>query len=356
MVPAFAGTRLYLNRVEVLGRGRGLAELDLLDRRDQLLVGRYRQADGAASLDDDAVDEVDLGAPPLLHVLAHRRALVLAALLRVAQRQHQGFDLVERGAVALRGARQFLGILAGDVLELVAERLADPDPLAAEPDDQPADPLVLADVVAREAARRRDAVMHAVDAEFRPALAPQIVGHLAGVDGADHRTQFLDARGEAAMHLADPVDLMPGRVLRAGAADLARRVELGRQDRGDRADRSAPADMRGDALLVDAVLQRDDIAGRRQILADHHRRPFGVVGFDRDEGDVDRPLLGEVLDLGQVQDLRPRQDELLGGDTVERQPVTTARLDMLGPRVAQRHVQPVMRHVPARVAGDRSGP
>src|SRR6266480_1578511 len=44
----------YLDRVEVLGRGRHLAELDLLDRRDQLLVGRYRQADRAAALDDDA--------------------------------------------------------------------------------------------------------------------------------------------------------------------------------------------------------------------------------------------------------------------------------------------------------------
>src|SRR5256885_13488083 len=134
MVPAFAGTRFYLNRVEVLGRGRSLTELDLFDCRDQLLVGRYRPADRAAALDDDAVDEVDLGAPALLHVLAHRRALVLAALLRVAQGQHQGFDLIERSAVALRCTRQLFRILAGDVLELVAERLADPHALATEPD------------------------------------------------------------------------------------------------------------------------------------------------------------------------------------------------------------------------------
>src|SRR5438876_9432565 len=110
------------DRVEVLGRGRSLAEFNLFYRRDQLLVRRDRQADFAALLDDDAVDEVDLGAPALLHVLAHRRALVLAPLLRVAQRQHQAFDLVERSAVALRGARQLLGVLTGDVLELVAER------------------------------------------------------------------------------------------------------------------------------------------------------------------------------------------------------------------------------------------
>src|SRR5205809_532654 len=102
-----------LDRVEVLGRGWRLAELDLLDRRDQFLMCCDRQADRTAALDDDA--------------------------------------------------------------------------LAAELDDHAADALILADVVAREAARRRDAIMHAVDAELRPALAPQIVGHLAGIDGADHR-------------------------------------------------------------------------------------------------------------------------------------------------------------------------
>ena len=198
--------------------------------------------------------------------------------------------------------------------------------------------------------------MHAVDAQFRPALAPQIVGDLAGVDGADHRAQFLDAGGDAAVHLADPVDLVARRVLAAGAADLAGRVELGRQDRGDRADRPAPADDAGDALLVDAVLQRHDIAGRRQILPDHRRRPLGVVRLDRDEGDVDRPLLRELLHLGQVQRLGLRDDRFLRGDAFERQPVLADRLDMLGPRVDQRHVEPVMREVAAGIAADRAGP
>src|SRR6202040_2730687 len=155
-----------LDRVEMLGGGRRLAEFDLLDRRDQLLVRRYRQADRATPLDDDAVDEIDLGAPALLHVLAHRRALVLAALLRIAQRQHQRLDLVEGGTVAFRGARQLFGVLAGNVLELVTERLAHPDTLAAELDDDTADALILPDVVAGQAARRRDAVMHPIDAEL----------------------------------------------------------------------------------------------------------------------------------------------------------------------------------------------
>src|SRR6202035_2800944 len=180
---------------------------------------RMRQPGRPCPLDDDAVYEIDLGAPALLHVLPHRRALVLAALLRIAQRQHQRFDLVEGGAVAFRSARQLFGVLAGDALEPVAERLANPHPFAAELDDDPPDALVLADVVAGQPARRRDAVVHAVDAQLRPALAPQIVGHLAGVDGADHRAEFLDPPGDAAMHLADPVDLVARRVLRAGAAD-----------------------------------------------------------------------------------------------------------------------------------------
>src|SRR4029077_11218316 len=96
---------------------------------------RYRQSARAAPLDDDAVDEIDLGAPSLLHVLPHRRALVLAALLRIAQRQHQRFDLVEGGAVALRCAPHFSRLLPGYGWEPVAERLADPHALAAELDD-----------------------------------------------------------------------------------------------------------------------------------------------------------------------------------------------------------------------------
>src|SRR4051812_12280395 len=93
-----------LDRVEGLGRGPGLAELHLFYRGDQLFMGRGPDASLAPLFDDEAVDEIDLGAAALLHVLAHRWALVLAPLLRVAQGKHQALDLVERGAVAFRGA------------------------------------------------------------------------------------------------------------------------------------------------------------------------------------------------------------------------------------------------------------
>src|SRR5437763_16421391 len=104
--------------------------------------------------------------------------------------------------------------------------------------------------------------MHPIDAELRPALAPEVVGHLAGVAGADHRPQFLDALCQAAMHLADAIDLVARRGLSAGAADLPRRIELRRRDRGDRADRLAPADDVGVALLVGGVLRWDALVRR----------------------------------------------------------------------------------------------
>ena len=53
--------------------------------------------------------------------------------------------------------------------------------------------------------------------------------------------------------------------------------------------------------------------------------------------------------------LRPGADELLLGHAFERQPVLADRLDMLGPRVDQGHVEPVMREVAAGIAADRAG-
>ena len=93
--PAFSGSRLRLTPSWIaqstswLGR---LAKLDLLYRHDQLFVRRNMQAEGLTTLDDDAVEVVDLGAPAFLHVLAHRRPLRLAAILRVAHSEQQRFD------------------------------------------------------------------------------------------------------------------------------------------------------------------------------------------------------------------------------------------------------------------------
>ena len=95
----------------------------------------------------EAVEEFDLGAPALVHVLAHRGALpgggaaaILEALLVAG---------AHRRLVALAGARDRLGRQMQDLLELIAVRLADADRFAAEPGREAADRIVLA------ASRRR---------------------------------------------------------------------------------------------------------------------------------------------------------------------------------------------------------
>ena len=177
------------------------------------------------------------------------------------------------------------------------------------------------DVVAGHAGGGRDAVGHAVDAQLRPALAPQIGRRLDAVDRADHVRELFDSLGDAAVQFAGAVDLVGRGALCGGAANPARRVELGAEQRGDDADRLVRADDPGDALLVHAVLQRHDISVGRQVLGDQHRRPFRVIGLDRNHRDVDRFMLCEILDLGQMHRLRLGADIFLLGHAFDREPV-----------------------------------
>jgi hypothetical protein len=61
----------------------GFGLLDELHRLDQPDMARTRNADLASLFGDDAVDKVDLGAPALVHVLAHRPARQIAAGVRI---------------------------------------------------------------------------------------------------------------------------------------------------------------------------------------------------------------------------------------------------------------------------------
>src|SRR5215469_9111513 len=160
------------DRVEVLGPGRDLAELDLLDDLDELGVGGGGTAHFLALGGDQPVDEIDLGAPAFEHILAHRRAGQFAPGVRLQTGEDLRFDLLERGAVTLAGAGDRFGLMRANVLELVAERLADANPLAGEPDAETPDLLVPVHVVAGQARRGGDTIRHAVDAQLRPALAP----------------------------------------------------------------------------------------------------------------------------------------------------------------------------------------
>src|SRR5262249_46255776 len=134
---------------DVLRIGRELAPLDALDDIRQHRVGAGRDADPLALARDQPVDELDLGAAALLHVLAHRGPLpgrgapgILEAL-RIAG--------LHRRLVAFAGARDRLRRQVQDLLELVAERLADADRLAAHAGREMPDRIALEHVAAAEA-------------------------------------------------------------------------------------------------------------------------------------------------------------------------------------------------------------
>ena len=143
--------------------------------------------------------------------------------------------------------------------------------------------------------------------------------------------------------------------LPAARRDLTRRVQFDGDRAGDRAQRLAPADDAGDRLLVHAVLQRDDIAVRREILLDHRRRPGGVVGFRADKGDVER-LLPWLSCCASVR-CRARAGTVNGSTSriwVIVSPSLLMCLDMLGPEIDEGHVLAGLDHMRAGIAADRS--
>ena len=141
------------------------------------------------------------------------------------------------------------------------------------------------------------------------------------------------------MDLADAEHGVLVAALGDGPADAGGLEHVDRNQRGHHADRLAPADDARDTLLVQAVLQRHDVAVGRQVLLDQRRRPFGVVGLHRYEGDVDRLLARQVLHLGEMHGLGVLdRDLLLRRHAVELQPAAADGLDVFRPEVDQRHV------------------
>src|SRR2546429_9501570 len=84
---------------------------------------------------------------------------------------------------------QLRGIEFADLLELIAERLADPYRFAADLDGEMTDVLVPVDVAAGKAGGSRYAIAHGVVTKLRPALTPKIRRHLGSVH---HAQQFGD--------------------------------------------------------------------------------------------------------------------------------------------------------------------
>ena len=177
---------------------------------------------------------------------------------------------------------------------------------------------------------------------------------LGAVGVGDQAADFLGAWRDAAVHFAGAEHGMRRAVLAGAAVDVAGLRQVDGDAAGDAAERLAPADDAGDGLLVHAVLQRHDVAVRRQILLDHHGGPGGVVGLHADKGDVDRRLLGELLRVGDVQRADGNGEFRDVHGVGDAQAVLAHVLDMLGPRIDEGDVLARLHHMGAGIAADRA--
>jgi hypothetical protein len=84
----------------------------------------------------------------------------------------------------------------------------------------------------------------------------------------DEPADFVRAVGDRAVNFADAVDRMRRTTLDPAAMDMTGLDKTDADVACDTAHRLAPADDLRDRRFVHPVLQRDDIAARRQILAD----------------------------------------------------------------------------------------
>src|SRR6185437_9386130 len=244
----------------------------------------------------EAVHELDLGTTALFHILRHRRALIIAPLgLPGAAIHQQLLDLRIRRAIALHRTRQGLRRQRTDLAQLVAELLADPNGLAAELDTDAAYGVVVVACIATHAGRRRHAVAHAVHAQLGPPLAPQTVGGLGGIDTPHDLRDLLRSPRDPPVRLTDVEGGDVG-ALGIATADMPRLIQVNTDAAGDDAAQgAAPTHHAGHPFLIDAILHRHHAARGRQVLPDQRRGPNCVVRLDRNESDVDRPLLGQVL-------------------------------------------------------------
>src|SRR5262245_4881819 len=337
---------------KIVDRYRQLLALDALDEGRDLRVAGSGEANLRALVDDVAIDEFDLGASPLQHVLAHGGTLQFAASAARRFLDEYGIHFLEGGGIAATRQNQLCGIELADLLELIAEGLADPHRLTADFDGEMADVLVLIDLAPCQAGGRRHAIPHGVVTELRPALPPEIRRHLGAIDGAQQFGDTLGTLGGEAVDLADAEHRMRGRAFRRLSTHLAGLEQLDGNARSDASQRASPPDDTGDALLVDAVLQRNHVAAGRQIRLDELCHPLGVVRLHAHEGDVHRRLPGERSNLVQVHGFRMRNLPLLRRHPGEFETVPANRFDILGPAVDQRDIVAMRRQMSAHIAAD----
>ena len=234
-------------------------------------------------------------------------------------------------------------------------RLADTDRLGAEAGGEVADRIAFEQIAAAQTGAGGQPVLHRIGDEFRPAFTPQIASHFGAVGEGNQTADLLGALGDAAMHLAGTKHGMCRAVLGGAAMNMAGLRQIDSDRTSDAAERLAPADDAGDGFLVHAILQRHDEGVGRQILADQHRGPGGVVGLHADESDIDRRLLGELLRVGDVQRAHRHGEFRLLHGVGHAQAVLAHVFDMLGPGIDEGHVFARSHHVGARIATDGAG-
>src|ERR1043166_8810937 len=129
-----------------------LAVLDALDEIGQHGVGAAGQTEFFALAHHQPVEEFDFGAAAFLHVLAHRGTLRGGGALAICKTL--GVAGAHRRLVALPRARDRLRRKMQDLLQLIAERLANADRFAAKPRGEAADRLALQPLAAPQPGAR----------------------------------------------------------------------------------------------------------------------------------------------------------------------------------------------------------
>src|SRR4029079_14482238 len=93
-----------------------------------------------------------------------------------------------------------------DRRDVVAKRASDANRLGSKMDGDAARLARAVDAEMGETRDRREAVVHRIRRDLRPALAPQVARHLAAVHCAQHRGHRPRARRDAPVDLADAED------------------------------------------------------------------------------------------------------------------------------------------------------
>src|SRR4029077_8304093 len=125
--------------------------------------------------------------------------------------------------------------------------------------------------------------------------------YLGAVGVADQAANFFRPLRDTAVHFAGAKYGVRRPALAGAPVDVAGRGQVDRDAARNATKRLAPADDAGNRLFIHAVLQRHDVAVRRQVLLDQHGGPGRVAGLRAHEGDVARRLLGELLRVSDVQ-------------------------------------------------------